>query len=238
MALKAVLLDLDGTLLPMDQDVFSQAYFKALAAHAAPAGYAPKQLIAAILSGVSAMVKNDGSKTNEQLFWEDMRRIFGEKIWQDKGIFDVFYKTQFDALKTFCGFEEKAAKLVELLKRSGITLALATNPVFPKMATEMRIGWAGLKKEDFALITTFENTSFCKPNPKYYKYILDELGVLPEEALMIGNDAREDLSAKTLGIDVFLLTDCLINAGNADISDCPKGNFDDCIGYASEKMKS
>lgn len=39
--MKAVLFDLDGTLLPMDQDQFTGAYFKGIAAHLVPCGYDP-----------------------------------------------------------------------------------------------------------------------------------------------------------------------------------------------------
>ena len=43
--IKAIFFDLDGTLLPMDQDVFIKAYFGALAKKLAPRGYAPDALI-------------------------------------------------------------------------------------------------------------------------------------------------------------------------------------------------
>jgi phosphoglycolate phosphatase-like HAD superfamily hydrolase len=55
-----VLFDLDGTLLPMDQDAFTRGYFKFLAAKLAPHGYEPKQLVEAIWTGTEAMVRNDG----------------------------------------------------------------------------------------------------------------------------------------------------------------------------------
>ena len=45
MGIKVVLFDLDGTLLPMDQDVFVKTYFKGIAAKLAPYGYEPKALI-------------------------------------------------------------------------------------------------------------------------------------------------------------------------------------------------
>ena len=60
MGIKAVLFDLDGTLLPMDQTVFMKAYFGGLARRLAPRGYAHEKLIASIWSGSAAMVKNTG----------------------------------------------------------------------------------------------------------------------------------------------------------------------------------
>ena len=51
MAITTVLFDLDGTLLPMDQDLFTKKYFGALAAKLAPHGYDPEQLIKGVWAG-------------------------------------------------------------------------------------------------------------------------------------------------------------------------------------------
>ena len=48
---------------------------------------------------------------------------------------------------------------------------------------------------------------------------------------MVGNDTSEDMVAKTLGMKVFLLTDCLINKSNEDISKYKNGSFKDLIEY-------
>lgn len=42
---------------------------------------------------------------------------------------------------------------------------------------------------------------------------------------MVGNDALEDVAARETGMDVFLLTDCLINTKGRDLSAYPKGDF-------------
>lgn len=42
MTIKTILFDLDGTLLPMDQEVFIKYYFGALVKHMEPEGYEPK----------------------------------------------------------------------------------------------------------------------------------------------------------------------------------------------------
>ncbi|MBO4954530.1 MAG: HAD family hydrolase, partial [Clostridia bacterium] len=82
--IKTVLFDLDGTLLPMDQDVFIGAYFKGLATFLAPHGYDPKALIDAVWAGTKAMIKNDGTKTNEKAFWQVFTSIFGEEALNDE----------------------------------------------------------------------------------------------------------------------------------------------------------
>ena len=91
MALKAVLFDLDGTLLPMDQEVFVQGYFKLLAEKAASRGYEPEKLYRGIWAAIKAVVHNDGAKRNEEVFWRAFAGIFGPQVMADKPMFDAFY---------------------------------------------------------------------------------------------------------------------------------------------------
>ncbi len=231
--IKAVLFDLDGTLLPMEQDGFAKCYFKSLAAFLAPHGYEPAKLIAGINAGVEAMVRNDGSMLNEDVFWQAFADSYGEEATKDKDVFDNYYRTDFVKAKDFCKYNPAAAKAVNEILNKGYRVALATNPVFPKIATEARIFWAGLEPDNFEIITTYENSYFCKPNPKYYSSVAEKMGVKPEECLMVGNDAVEDVAALKSGMKVFLITDCLIDRG-IDISNYPHGNFDDLIKFIAE----
>ena len=226
MAIKAVLFDLDGTLLPMDQDEFVGAYFKRLAQTLAPCGYEPEKLIKAVWAGTGAMIKNDGSCTNEQAFWQVFCGIFGQEAQKDIPAFQRFYENEFQNVRSVCGFTPKARQVIDVLQEKGITVALATNPIFPAIATQSRIRWAGLEPEDFVLYTTYENSSYTKPNLKYYESILRKLQLRPEECLMVGNDVAEDMVAAKLGLEVFLLTPCMLNRGGEDISAYPQGDFD------------
>ena len=131
----------------------------------------------------------------------------------------------FHAAKGFCGFNPNAAMAVHTVKEMGLRVALATNPICPTVATENRIRWAGLEPEDFELHTTYENIGSCKPNPDYYREIAARLGVRPEECLMVGNDVTEDMVAQSIGMQVFLLTDCLINKERKNIAEYPRGSF-------------
>lgn len=231
MKLTTILFDLDGTLLPMDNDEFTKGYFRLLAAKLAPHGYDPKQLVDGIWAGTAAMVRNDGSRTNEKAFWDKFSSIFGQAVLEDLPLFEEFYETDFQAARDFCGFNPDAAATVHAVKKLGLRAVLATNPIFPAVATRSRIRWAGLKPEDFELYTTYENIGLCKPNPAYYQEILKRLGVRPEECLMVGNDATEDMAAAETGMRVFLLTDCLLNKENKDISAWPHGGFPQLMDY-------
>ena len=227
MKVTAILFDLDGTLLPMDQDAFTGSYFSNLAAKAATKGYQPDALIDTVWAGTAAMVKNDGEKTNEAVFWELFAAKYGGDALNDIPFFEEFYRTDFQKAKELCGFAPMAKEIVHSLKARGLRVILATNPLFPAIATESRIRWAGLEPEDFELYTTYENSRHCKPNPEYYNDIMAELNLVPEECVMVGNDVGEDMIAEKLGMKVFLLTDCLINKKNEDISKYPHGGFDE-----------
>ncbi len=228
---KTILYDLDGTLLPMDMEVFTNAYFGYLVKKMIPYGYEKDSLIKAIWGGTKMMVKNDGNKTNEDAFWEYFLKEGNSKI-EDKEIFNEYYEVEFDQVKAHVGFNEKVPALIKKVKELGLRQALATNPIFPSVATKKRVSWAGLSTDDFEYFTTYENSHFCKPNPKYYEELLKKIDAKPEECLMIGNDVEEDMvAASSLGIKVFLVTDWMLNPNNKDISAFPHGDFDDALEY-------
>ena len=231
MAIQTVLFDLDGTLLPMDQNVFVKSYLGRIAKAMALHGYDPDKLVKAIWSGTDAMVRNDGSRLNEAVFWDTFAGFFGTPTPQELALFDAFYREGFPAVQESCGFTPRAREVLDKVKALGLQAVLATNPIFPAAATHQRVQWAGLQTSDFLHITTYENASFCKPNPDYYREILHKLGLAPEECLMVGNDATEDMVAETLGMQVFLLTPCLINKHDLDLSRWPRGDFDALLDY-------
>lgn len=222
-----ILFDLDGTLLPMDMDEFSKGYFKLLAKKAAPFGYEPEKLIASVWKGTEAMVRNDGSCSNEAAFWKCFAGIYGQESLKDKVIFDEFYANEFQGADVFCGFHPGAGEVVRQAKEAGLRVVLATNPLFPEVATATRVRWAGMAPTDFEYCTTYENSSHCKPNPDYYRDVLEKIGCKAEDCLMVGNDVDEDMVAETLGMKVFLLTDCLVNKSGRDISAYPHGSFEE-----------
>ena len=170
--MKIVMFDLDGTLLPMDQDVFVKAYFSELCKKAAPFGYDPEKLIKGVWAGTGAMVKNNGAKTNEDVFWDTFSGLFGEKALADKKIFNEFYANEFDRAKTVCGHTPVAAELIRKLRAAGIKVVLASNPIFPETAQKKRMQWAGVDPDDFEYITTTLTISPHKNSDK-----INEIGV-------------------------------------------------------------
>lgn len=225
MALKAVLFDLDGTLLPLEQDAFIAAYIKQMVTYLARFGYDPKTMAAAVWAGSEDMIRNDGLATNEAVFWNRMTDTLGPQVVADQAKFEQYYTEEYHRLRDICGCDPEANALVQRLKSQGIRVILATNPVFPAIATDQRIAWAGLNKADFELVTTYENSIFCKPNIQYYTSILEQLGLKAEECMMVGNDILDDMPASELGMKVFLLTDHLVNRKNLPLDAYPHGGF-------------
>ncbi len=110
--MKIVMFDLDGTLLPMDQDTFVNGYFTFLAKKMAPHGYEPQKLVKAIWGGTAAMVKNDGTCLNEEAFWRYFTGVYGEGARADIPLFEEFYANEFQQAQRFCGFDERAMSLM------------------------------------------------------------------------------------------------------------------------------
>ena len=227
MKITTILFDLDGTLLPMDMDTFVNAYFGELAKYLAPKGYEPKKLIATVWEGTKNMILNDGSRTNEQVFWDSFATAFGEESRAESDNLERFYTNEFNRVKDVCGYNAGARESVMLAKEKGLNVVLATSPIFPAVATHARLRWTGLEPSDFSYISTYENSHYCKPNPKYYTELLHRLGLSAEECIMVGNDTSDDMPAAALGMKLFFVTDTLINKGNIDISNIPHGTFDD-----------
>lgn len=225
MKYKAILFDMDGTLVPMDTKSFTKGYFKFLYAKLAHHGLAAETFAQNMWAGVAAMVKNDGSRTNEDAFWECFESLTGLKKDAVNADCLEFYGNEFQAAKQFTGENPLAVEAIRLAHEKAEFVVLATNPLFPMVGQRTRMSWVGLKEEDFALVTCYEDDCYCKPNPQYYVSLCARLGIRPEECLMIGNDEEEDMyAAATLGMDGFLVTDCAI-ACDAHPWQGPRGTF-------------
>lgn len=211
MRYKGVFFDLDGTLLPIDLDEFLNRYFRALTIKVAPY-VEPKAFMKALLESTEKMLYNDGEKTNEQVFMENFFTQLDNDPRQLRPVFDDFYRKEFRLLGAGIQARPEAGKAVILAQSAGARVVLATNPVFPRAAVDVRLEWAGLAEFPFCHITSYENSNFCKPDPRYFAQILEKTGLRGEDCLMVGNDRKEDLASSELGFDTFLLDECLIDS--------------------------
>lgn len=210
--LKAIFFDLDGTLLPLDEEKFTQIYFGMLCKRMAPLGYDSEKLVKTIWLGTKAMYKNDGSITNEEVFWKYFESIYGTKALSDKEYLDAFYTNEFKSVKSSCEDNPYIVDIIKCCKENKLLAVLSTNPIFPKIGTLTRMGFIGLKEEDFDYITTYENSSYTKPNPKYFQVLLDKFNLKPNEVILFGNNTLEDGDcSNALGIKCYMVGDYIIN---------------------------
>lgn len=227
---KAILFDLDGTLLPMDNDEFTRGYFGLLYKEFEPLGFGKEEFVKGMWSGVAAMVKNTTDMINEERFWEVFSGLLGDRILAHKNTVDAFYEGEFKKAIAFTQPTPLAKQAVELAREKAEKVVLATNPFFPPVAVKARLGWAGLKWEDFDHVTHYCNSKRCKPNPEYYIEVANAIGVKPCECLMIGNNSLEDIAAsKSVGMDTYLVTDCLISEG--EMPETKMGSFADLVDF-------
>ena len=215
--IKNILFDLDGTLLNMDQDKFLKLYMISLYSVLKDEYKDINELTSIIEKGVHLMFNNDGSKTNEQVFYEHFKSINKDKTDELLKRIEKYYDNEFILAKDSTSSSIYAPLLIKELKEKGYNIILATNPIFPRVATLQRIKWANLDYKDFTYITTYENSSYCKPNVKYYDEILNKLNLNKEECIMIGNDTKEDYAITNLDIPCIILKDNLMNKANLDI---------------------
>jgi|SRR5690554_1033556 len=206
---KGVFFDLDGTLLPVDLDELLNKYFDALAKKVQP--YVAHEIfINTLLEATMEMMANDGSMTNEDRFMDAFFQRLDIEPGQLMPVLDEFYQKEYPQLGQDIQPASQARQAVEQAAQQA-QVVLATNPLFPRAAVEARLEWAGLADFPFRLITTYENSSYCKPNPHYYAEMLAKIGLRGEDCLMVGNDTKEDLVAAELGFDTFLLEDYIID---------------------------
>lgn len=222
-----ILFDLDGTLLLMDNQKFAKLYFGGLEKKINKVLNLGENFINIMWASTKKMVKNDGSMTNEDVFWKSFTELssFSKKSIED--LFLDYYENEFINVKLATTTVPLVSEIISTLKEKGYRLVIATNPMFPRVCTAQRIAWAGLNIDDSEIVTTYENSHYCKPNIEYYKEILARLNVKEENAMMIGNDVKEDMVAGTIGLETYLVTNNILHHEGVDISQIRQGTLED-----------
>ncbi|MGM9970237.1 MAG: HAD family hydrolase [Anaeroplasma sp.] len=231
---KVFLFDLDSTLLQMNQDLFLQEYFLLVSKYAQSLGFNPNEFMTLFQNGAYSVIKNDGLRTNEEVFWNVIKTKY-TNVEEIKKQFDRFYRTEFLKLETIVKKTDIPNMIIKFLRERGYMIILATNPVFPKICTYARIKWAGLDINDFIDITTYENSTYCKPNHLYFEELLNRNNVKPSDCIMVGNDIDDDFSDLPKEISKILITDYLINRNNKIIS-MPAYTLEEYFNYIKENL--
>lgn len=216
--LKAVLLDLDNTLILFDETAFYLRFMDRISPFFEDM-IADKEFSQRLLRAIGRLSKSDGSLSLKDyfmnLFCREMEDQRGE-IWKR---FMRFYHTEYEKIPVDVVTPAGVKEVLDQLTAWNLRLVLATNPIFPETALKKRMAWVGLEPEAFELTTHMENMAYAKPRPEYYRQICKMIGVQPQEGIMVGNDSINDIAAGTTGMKTFLTTD----AGPIDYRALTKG---------------
>lgn len=234
-----LLLDLDDTLLTNDMDRFIPAYIDRLAAYMAE--HAPaRQFVSELMNATRLMMANGlPDRTLKEVFDGRFYPSLGLERDNVAGDLEKFYTSIFPKLASVTEQVADAPDLIAETRQRDYCLVVATNPLFPRLATLERIQWAGLDADDFCLITTYESFHFAKPNPAYYAEILGQLGWPQGPIIMAGNDPENDIKpAQKLGLATYWVNPETLNLSNPRQAAGPLAELLDWIDqYPSENFQ-
>lgn len=230
---RAICFDLDGTLLPMDIDEFMSEYFRRIAKYVGQRGLDSQAFMAGLKAGTKKMATHTGDELNMDAFWNTFFNIYKSEVQADFDRDEVlkiandFYAEEFPHIGDGFKGNPAAQRVVEKLAAKKYPMVLTTMPMFPRLAVEHRLRWAGVDPQNFARITSYENSKAVKPRQTYYAENLAAMNVEGKDVLMVGNNTMEDLAFLDLGVDAFLVTDWLLDPIGFDISSVKHGNMDE-----------
>ena len=204
--IKAILFDLDGTLLRVQMSEFIPRYIRGLGDCCADL-VKPKKFAKAMLTAIRGLLHydGDGQVTNEQRVFSTLESHLGVAGDLLRERFQLYRQQGQAELAELVGEIPLAQVIVRECQQLGVPLVLATNPVFPAFMISARLHWGGLEQQPFSHVTSFENSCYCKPHAGYFSEIAAHLGVPEQNCLMVGNDTQHDLAAAAVGMQTFLV---------------------------------
>ncbi|MGI6081969.1 MAG: HAD family hydrolase [Limnochordia bacterium] len=200
----AVLFDLDDTLIIADNVRLMNAYFEDVTKRFPPQLSSETVRRQIVDSTLHIMAADDGRQLAIDRFAEHFFSSLG--LPADMSVFEEYYREEYARLGRFARPARGAREALREALDLGLRVVLATNPVFPLEAIGHRLAWGGLEDIAWDLVTGLENMHYSKPQPGYYLEIARHLNLETDKCLMVGNDPANDLSAKLVGMQAFLVT--------------------------------
>lgn len=226
---RALLLDLDGTLIDLDLDRFLERYARLLAGYFAPT-VPPERFGPAFMEAAMRMLTDvEPDRSNGDRFYDHFcARVGIERSWAQEQA-QRFYDEAYPSLREMVRPLPAAPRLVESARRRGWRVVLATQPLFPRRAIVERMRWGGLDPDAFDFITDMDAFHACKPHPLFFQELSRAIQVPPARCVMAGNDVHDDLPAANLGISTFLARDFILRADHPAPSPRAEGSLEDLL---------
>lgn len=153
----------------------------------------------------TALSSVGGREFTDALFAAEHAALRGERSLRDV-VTELLEQRPIDAsvddvLRLWALFEEDEAawKVVDEVRAHGVTCVLATNQQDVRVE-HMRNQRGYDDRVDGAYYSS--EVGHMKPSPEYFEAVLDDLGIAPDEALFIDDNAANIDTARSLGIVV------------------------------------
>ncbi len=196
-------LDLDGTLLRLS-DQFIPQYLADVDRWVAPrlaVGHLSNEVMATTMWLVS---RNHEDTLLADAFYTHFTERTGLDPFMVKTVFEQYYSEEFPKLKYLGRPIPGMMGFLAELRALGLKMALLTSPLFPRVAIEERLRWAGIEGVPFDWISCFEIVHASKPHPAYYEEAARQFDISPQHWLMVGNDPVEDIRpARAIGMQTW-----------------------------------
>lgn len=151
--------------------------------------------------------------------WDVIKKLTGltsdieiEKIWQAGAKREIFYP--FELLRT----PNNCLETLELLSKKyvlGIVTSRITSSIFsvPQLAA---------MKSYFTAVVAYDDTKLHKPSPEPLLLAANKLGILPKEAVYVGDVASDILAAHAAGMKIIAYNKVMIDGADALTADFTK----------------
>lgn len=227
--IKAILFDLDGTLLNVEMDAYISGYVRGLASHFSDLANRCRFADTVVATAFDLLKADQGEQTMEELFLNLLEERLGIEGALFRERLNQFCHNGLQRLAPLVRPFPKARRILQECFDNGLRVIVATNPVFPRPVVEARLKWGQLDDFPFELITSYENSRYCKPHRQYFEDILSSQGLNPQQSMMVGNDTEYDMPAQRAGITTFLLDTCLIDRHNRSAHADFRGSHQDLL---------
>jgi FMN phosphatase YigB (HAD superfamily) len=204
--LKAVLFDLDNTLIQFDELTFFQNYVPRISRVFSDI-MPPDVLLEKLLVSTKMLMNNNGEVSNAEYFMRFFTQGYEGREAEIWSRFIRFYETEFDEFQALVTTIPGVRDVFSSLQKMGVKLVIASNPIWPEIVQMKRLAWAGLGDFNFDLVTHIENMSYCKPRIEYYQQVCQKINEKPDVCLMVGNDPVNDLVVARIAMKTYLVAD-------------------------------
>lgn len=237
--IKGVLFDLDGTILRLDYDEFAKEYVTSLFNYINkyyPLNITLKEFFHYLLQAQKDLSTDERDIDCYRKFFLNFQKYVNFDLDKMIDVVTKYYDSdEYDSLKELCQGNQNVLKAIDILFKEGITLVIATNPVFPTNGIYKRLIWAGIDLSKIKFVTYGENCRYIKPSLKYYQEIISTLGIENESLMMVGNDVEEDMVAAKLNLKTYLIKDNLISRFHNEASFINQGSSEEFLEFIKRR---